>query len=324
MTFWMLTGSSSSDSSWKGDAVWLAYTRGVVEGNVTCVDSMEVLKHALESLAEAIRESGATVTFDALPEVYTGETHFQQVFQNLVSNALKYRNERTPTSMSARPSLTQPGVFPYRTTGLALTHNTRRRSLGYSNDFIVTRSLAALVSDWQYVGACLSVMADESGPTPPPEKERPFTSPFRNSLAEPVPQRLNLLLAEDNLPDALLVREAIRNEKLPLDVHVALDGERAIEFLEKAEQNPDAPRPHLMLLDLNLPKVDGFGVLRRIRASEKYKDLPVIIITSSDSPDDRSESARLGAGYFRKPPSYEAFIKIGAALRQLLEDHTLL
>lgn len=120
------------------------------------------------------------------------------------------------------------------------------------------------------------------------------------------------------------MREAIRMEKLPLDVHVAADGERAMEFLERAERDPDAPRPHLMLLDLNLPKVDGFDVLRRIRASEKYKNLPVIIITSSDSPDDRSESARLGAGYFRKPPSYEAFLKIGSALRQFLEDRGLL
>jgi DNA-binding response OmpR family regulator len=131
-------------------------------------------------------------------------------------------------------------------------------------------------------------------------------------------------LAEDNLPDALLVREAIRMEKLPLEVHVAPDGERAIEFLAKAERDPDAPVPHLILLDLNLPKVDGFDVLRRIRASEKYQNVPVIVITSSDSPADRSETARLGAGYFRKPPNYEEFLKIGAAMRQFLEEHGLL
>jgi DNA-binding response OmpR family regulator len=135
---------------------------------------------------------------------------------------------------------------------------------------------------------------------------------------------LNLLLAEDNLPDALLVREAIRLENLPLNVHVAPDGERAMEFLERAEQDPDAPGPHLMLLDLNLPRIDGFDVLRRIRASERYKNLPVIIITSSDSPDDRSEGARLGAGYFRKPPNYEEFLKIGVTLRLFLVEHGLL
>jgi DNA-binding response OmpR family regulator len=135
---------------------------------------------------------------------------------------------------------------------------------------------------------------------------------------------LNLLLAEDNLPDALLVREAIRMEDLPLDVHVAPDGERAIEFLTKAELDSDAPRPDLMLLDLNLPKIDGFDVLRKIRASETYRDLPVMIISSSDSPSDRSEGGRLGAGYFRKPPNYEEFLKIGIALRRFLTEQGLL
>jgi DNA-binding response OmpR family regulator len=131
-------------------------------------------------------------------------------------------------------------------------------------------------------------------------------------------------LVEDNLPDALLVREAIRLEKLPVDVHTVGDGEQAIAFVAKAEQDPQAPGPDLVLLDLNLPKVDGFGVLRRIRASAKYKDMPVLLITSSDSAADRAEGARLGAGYFRKPPNYEEFVKVGASLRRFLEEKNLL
>jgi chemotaxis family two-component system response regulator Rcp1 len=139
-----------------------------------------------------------------------------------------------------------------------------------------------------------------------------------------VPQRLNLLLAEDNLPDALLVREVVRLGNLPLDVHVAPDGQQAIEFIEQAEQDPDAPCPHFLLLDLNLPKRDGFEVLRRLRASDKCKAVPVIIITSSDSPSDVSQAAALGAGYFRKPPSYEEFLKLGDVLKKLLEDRAVM
>jgi DNA-binding response OmpR family regulator len=131
-------------------------------------------------------------------------------------------------------------------------------------------------------------------------------------------------LAEDNLPDALLVREAIKAEKLPVDVHMAPDGERAVDFIARAEQDPDAPCPDILLLDLNLPKIDGFEVLRRIRASEKCKNIPVLIVTSSDSPADRSEAARLGAGYFRKPPNYEQFMKVGSVLRRFLEENGLL
>jgi len=75
----------------------LAYTRaGVAERSMTPVDSSAVLQHTLSGLAEAIRESGALITHDPLPEIPMGEAHLQQVFQNLISNALKYRKEETP------------------------------------------------------------------------------------------------------------------------------------------------------------------------------------------------------------------------------------
>jgi CheY-like chemotaxis protein len=131
-------------------------------------------------------------------------------------------------------------------------------------------------------------------------------------------------LAEDNLPDALLVREAIKLENLPVEVYLASDGEQAIGFLTRAEQDPDAPFPHVLLLDLNLPKADGFEVLRRIRSSDKYKHIPVLIVSSSESPADLSEGARLGAGYFHKPSNYEEYLKIGGVLKRLLEANGLL
>ncbi|HSR09186.1 MAG TPA: response regulator [Bryobacteraceae bacterium] len=127
---------------------------------------------------------------------------------------------------------------------------------------------------------------------------------------------LNLLLAEDNLPDALLVREAIQAEQLEVYVHIVADGELAIDFIARAAR--------VMLLDLNLPKVDGVEVLRRVRAIEKFKSIPVIIVTSSDSPGDRSAAAKLGASYFRKPVSYQQFIKIGGILRSFLKENSLL
>ncbi len=105
---------------------------------------------------------------------------------------------------------------------------------------------------------------------------------------------------------------------------MASDGERAIDFIERAEKNPDAPCPHIMLLDLNLPKIEGFEVLRRIRAIDKFKNLPVLIVTSSDSQADRSEAEKLGGRYFRKPVSYDEFVKIGAFLRRFLTDSGLL
>jgi CheY-like chemotaxis protein len=154
---------------------------------------------------------------------------------------------------------------------------------------------------------------------------QPAASPSPHKpLTRERPKRLNLLLAEDNLPDALLIREAIKMENLPVEVFVASDGERAIDFLETAERDRDAPQPDVILLDINLPKVDGLEVLRRIREGEKFNQIPVIIITSSDSPSDRKEAAKFGAGYFRKPPTYAEFLKIGPALKDALERSGLL
>jgi CheY-like chemotaxis protein len=166
-------------------------------------------------------------------------------------------------------------------------------------------------------------MADESGSNPNPAKGQLSSSPSPSSTRERG-QLLNLLLVEDNLPDALIIKGAIKKENLPVTVHIVADGERAIEFITAAEQDENAPFPHVLLLDLNLPKVDGFEVLRSIRSSEKFKDLPVLVVTSSDSPTDRSEVAKLGASYFRKPVTYTEFMKIGVLLHLFLQENRLI
>ena len=121
------------------------------------------------------------------------------------------------------------------------------------------------------------------------------------------------------------MREAIRLEKLPLEVHVTPDGERALDWIAKVERgDADVPCPHVILLDLNLPRVGGLDVLRRIRASEKCKDVAVLVVTSSDAAADREMAAKLGAGYFRKPTNLEEFLKIGSVLRGFLEEKGLL
>src|SRR5512135_2955532 len=106
-----------------------------------------------------------------------------------------------------------------RTMASASILNTRRKSLAFSNDSIVTKNTAVPVSDWLFVSAWLTAMADESGSSPHAEKDQPSSSASPGTLPESVPRRLNLLLAEDNLPDALLVREAIQAEQLEVDVH---------------------------------------------------------------------------------------------------------
>lgn len=103
-----------------------------------------------------------------------------------------------------------------------------------------------------------------------------------------------------------------------MELRIAMDGQEALDIIAAAEKDLGAVRPHLVLLDLNLPKVDGFEVLRRLRASEQFKHIPALVVSSSDAPVDRAMAHRLGAQYFLKPASYVEYMKIGAVLRHLL------
>lgn len=130
------------------------------------------------------------------------------------------------------------------------------------------------------------------------------------------------LLAEDNRADALIVEEAISVYGLPIELHVVDDGEKAFQFINQAENDPQFPCPEVLLLDLNLPRRSGREVLERVRNSPLCKHIPVLIITSSNLAKDRKDISRLGAvGYFQKPASYEEFLKVGEALKTLLSHY---
>ena len=138
----------------------------------------------------------------------------------------------------------------------------------YSSGSITTVNTPAPASVWLFVSASWNVTAEESGSNPNSAKDRLSCSPSPNAQPQDEKANFNLLLAEDNLPDALLVREAIRAEGLPLTVHIVSDGQKAIDFIARSDTDENAPCPHLLLLDLNLPKQNGFEVLRRLRASK--------------------------------------------------------
>jgi two-component system, chemotaxis family, response regulator Rcp1 len=117
----------------------------------------------------------------------------------------------------------------------------------------------------------------------------------------------------------LLIREALRKAEIDAQIHVANDGEKTVRFFEHADADPAAPRPDLILLDINMPCYKGGEVLRRLRASARCKDALVVVVTSSDSQRDRGEMDAFGAaGYFRKPSEFAEFMKLGQLVRHLL------
>lgn len=113
-----------------------------------------------------------------------------------------------------------------------------------------------------------------------------------------------ILLVEDNPDDEALTIRALKNSNIANQVVVARDGVEALDRLFGS----DPVTPELVLLDLNLPKVNGFEVLKRIRAEERTRSLPVVILTTSDEDRDLVDGYKLGANSFvRKPVDFDEF-----------------
>lgn len=124
-----------------------------------------------------------------------------------------------------------------------------------------------------------------------------------------------ILLVEDNPDDEELTLLAFEQNAICNTIDVARDGAEALELLFGTDAAPPAVHPALVLLDLKLPKVDGFEVLRRIRSDERTKFLPVVVLTSSREEQDQIDSYSLGCNsYVRKPVDFNEFLD---AVRQL-------
>ena len=133
---------------------------------------------------------------------------------------------------------------------------------------------------------------------------------------------ITILLAEDNPGDVFLVRRALEKHELRVELIVVEDGQAAIRYMDRVDSDDDVASPTLALLDLNLPRATGNRVLLRIRQSSRCGKIPIIIVTSSDSPLDRAAAAQLGASdYFQKPGDLAGFMRLGQVVRDALVHH---
>ena len=124
-------------------------------------------------------------------------------------------------------------------------------------------------------------------------------------------QAINVLLVEDDPGDVLMTKEAFEHYKLRNVLHVVTDGEQALHFLRRTGGYGDAPRPGLILLDLNLPRLDGLEVLAELKADPVLKVIPVVILTTSQAQQDVLRSYALHANaYVSKPVDFETFMEV--------------
>jgi DNA-binding response OmpR family regulator len=127
-----------------------------------------------------------------------------------------------------------------------------------------------------------------------------------------------VFIVEDNDPDVFLVEEALRSQGIAAQIQRCHDGEEAIQALSQI----GAPRlPHIVIIDLNLPKITGLEILKYVRSLKQFDGVPVVILTSSQSTTDRALAKQLGAdSYIAKPPTLPEFLSaVGSGIRALLE-----
>ena len=125
----------------------------------------------------------------------------------------------------------------------------------------------------------------------------------------------DILLLEDEPADAYSVKMALKERRIMSNLHHVVDGREGIEFLNKVGKYSDVPRPDLIFLDLNMPRMNGSEFLIEIKADEKLKDIPVVVLTTSDVENDVVRCYQLGAAsYITKPVDMTQFI---SAIHQL-------
>jgi CheY-like chemotaxis protein len=124
-------------------------------------------------------------------------------------------------------------------------------------------------------------------------------------------EMIDVLLVEDDPGDVLLIEEAFADNKVRNRLHTVADGVEALQFLRREGEYANAPQPDLVLLDLNLPRMDGREVLAEVKADETLQQIPIVVLTTSKAEEDVLRSYKLHANaYVTKPVDFDRFIEV--------------
>ncbi len=274
------------------------------------------VRQAVEILQGRIEETGAMVSIEPLPAVFGDQGQLAQVFQNLLSNALKYRKRDGEPVI--RIGARQDGVecvIEVGDNGIGFAQAQAERIFG------LFKRLHK--DEYQGTGLGLAIckrIVERHGGRIWAESEPGKGSRFFVALKAATYEALQVLLAEDNAGDVFLVEEALRAHSMNCVLRVVRDGDEAEEYLGRVGTVPEVPCPDVFLLDLNLPSGDGHELLEKFRAHPQCTAVPVVVVTSSDAPRDRARAERSGAdAYFRKPSNLNEFMELGAVVARVVK-----
>lgn len=145
-----------------------------------------------------------------------------------------------------------------------------------------------------------------------PARDKAPSTAKRSSAGKGTAQHpVQILLVDDDPGDVLITREALEGNALHHELHSVTDGEDALKFLLRNPPYENAPRPDLILLDLNMPRLDGRGVLTRLRDHKSLRTIPVVVLSTSNAEEDVVRSYSLDANaYVSKPVDYDDFVSV--------------
>ena len=279
-----------------------------------------------------MEETGATVETGHLPLVLAELPLLTAVFQNLLSNALKFSGGKPPRIVITCTRDEPFWLFSFSDNGIGIEPEYAERIFvifqrlhersaypGTGIGLAMTRKIIEYFGGRIWLDTSYAEGSRFLFTLPmPAETTSPRTRCRRPKEADDWledPRVIDVLLVEDDEGDVLMTREAFEYYKIQNRLHVVSDGEQALQFLRRTGPYADAPRPGLILLDVNLPRRSGMEVLAELKQDDELLMIPVIMLTTSQAEEDIVRSYSLHANAFiSKPVDFEHFID---AIRQI-------
>jgi PAS domain S-box-containing protein len=280
-----------------------------------------VIEEVLANLAVSIKECGATLEVDNLPEVAVDRSQLIQLFQNLISNAIKYRGDKPPQIYITAERTVDEWLFSVRDNGIGIDSKYADR---------IFDMFARLHGKTKYKGTgmglaiCKKIVALHGGRiwveselgqgciflfTLPAARRPPRRAAMDNNI--------EILLVEDTPSDVRLTQEALKRSDLKYTLTVVNDGVEAIDYLNEVKRSQSKRLPDLILLDLNMPRKNGHEVLEEIKSDAHLKGIPVVLLTVSQRDEDVMEALKTKMNYYLAKPITSA--KLSVLVRAICE-----
>ena len=277
-------------------------------------DCNAVLEEVLANLDASIKENKAILEIDSLPSVGVERSQLIQLFQNLISNAIKYRGNQSPRIYVGAERTVNDWLFSIRDNGIGIDSQ-------YADK--IFDMFARLHGKTKYQGTgmglaiCKKIVELHGGKIWVESEVGEgciflFTLPAARKLKRKssMDKNIEILLVEDTPSDIRLTQEALKRSGLQYNLTIANDGVEAMEMLNALKSSRDKKLPDIVLLDLNMPRKNGHEVLADIRADEKLRPVNVILLTVSQRDEDVMEALKLKMNYYMAKPVTAAKISV--------------